>query len=400
MSYGQGVSSVKHHGSSLSLGMMLLFLGYLFHATAQAVEPAKSPIRQVYLSLPEKVRDDPQRLLAESERMVGRGTSEVAALLLNGVARLATGDVEGFAERLARVKRLRFYKFEKPPLHSITHFVNEILNHIRDRDALLVKLARHPRRAFVHFQLGSLLLPLSAEAALPEFLRAVQIDPKYYDAWLRIAETYEAQMDWDRAEYAWERIVTLKPEDFRPFLKVAHMRLRRGDFAGAESWYHEGLRKKLYAANYEAFRETVASSIELIPSLREKREIELRKIQKFVEALKDSPADRELLHEVASAWLERLEDLKMAETWAHRLRNVDDADWRAAMLLYKIHARMGQNRQALDHLVVALAEAPERVRAAYRIELRRQVEKTLLEDLLAGRARIGEIVDYFAMYYE
>ncbi len=391
---------MKHHGPLISLAALVLFLGYLFLATAEAIEPAKSPIRTLYLSLPEKVRNDPGAFLAETERLVGRGTSEVAALLLNGVGRLASGDVEGFAERLARVKRLRFYKFEKPPLFSVQHFVNEILNHMRDRDTLRRALALRPDRAFLHYQFGCLLEPLSNDDALPHFLETVRLDPKYYDAWLKIAEIYERRMDWDRAEHAWERIVVLKPEDFRPFLKVGHMRLRAGDFAGAESWYFEGLRKKLYLGNYEAFRETIESAVALIPSLREKRDVELRKVQKLTEAVRNAPTDLTLLHEIAESWLERLEDAKMAETWAQRMRNVDDGDWRAALLLYKIYERQGRNREAMEMLVVALAGGPDRIRAAYRIELQRLVERTLLDDILHGRARIGEIVDYFAMHYE
>lgn len=392
---------MRHSGSQISLVALGLFLAYLFQATAGgAIEAAKSPIRQLYLTLPDKVRDDPSRLLAETDRMIGRGTSEVATLLLDGVARLANGDVEAFAERLARVKRLRFYKFERPPLFSIQWFVNAILNHMRDRNVLAARLADHPNRAFLHYQMGCLALDLSPSTALPHFLRAVQIDAKYYDAWLKIAEAYENMMDWDRAEQAWERIVVLKPEDFRPFLKVGHMRLRAGDFASAESWYAEGLRKKLYLANYEAFRETIAGAISLVPNLRDERDIELRKIQKLTEAVRNSPNDVDLMTEIASLHYEKLNDAKLAETWCHRAINAADEDWRPYLLLYKIHKQRGDNRLAVENLTAALHECPDNIRTAYKVELQRIVEKMLLEDVTLGRAKIGEIVDYFAMYYE
>lgn len=395
-----GCDEVRHAGGTIALILLSLMLPVLWgFGVQQDAKPTESPLRELFLSLPEKHRNDPHWLFRESEARLAAGSGEIDLILLNGVARIAIGDVEGFREQLRKAARLRFYKFEKPPLHAIQPFINELLNHLRDREALLRRINQKPDRAFLHYQLGCLLLPVSSELALAPLEKAVSLDRKYYDAWRKLAITHEERMDWERAEAVWERIVLLKPEDFRPFLKVAEMRIRRGDFNGALSWYREGLTKKLYKEHYEPFRQIVEESIARLDGLRSQREVALRTMQKLREALRDMPHDTGTIHEIARIHLEGLEDIRTAEMWCNRGIRQDDTDHRFFLMLYKIYSRLGQNREAMDHLIAAIHEGPATIRAAYLNDLRGNVERLLLADALKGKTHVDELVDYFSMHY-
>jgi len=67
--------------------------------------------------------------------------------------------------------------------------------------------------------------------------------------------------------------------------------------------------------------------------------------------------------------------------------------------LYEIYHKLGDNRKAMDNLVWAIYEGPTNIRTAYINDLKNIVEKTLLLDSLEGRVKVGELVDYFSMYY-
>jgi hypothetical protein len=86
--------------------------------------------------------------------------------------------------------------------------------------------------------------------------------------------------------------------------------------------------------------------------------------------------------------------------WSQRCLNYDDTDWNAYLRLFDIYHRLGRNREAMENLISAMHEGPKKIFDGYRNELKRTVEKTLLLDLVAGKPRMNEIVDYFSMYYQ
>jgi tetratricopeptide (TPR) repeat protein len=307
--------------------------------------------------------------------------------------------VEGFSQNLKKTKRMRYYKYEKEPLYSIRDFVNSLLNHIRDKNKLVRKIKSTPRNSFLHFQLGVLYVELSQSSAIPYFKAAIKLKKQYYEAYLRLAAIYENMMDWDRAEVLWEKMVTIYPQDYRPFFKVAHMRLLRGDFSGAENWYHEGLRKKLYKDNFKIFRKIIEEKVVNIPKLRDRREVALRKVMKLKETLKSTPNDTDVIDEISKIYYEDLQDIRMVEMWSNKQLYYDDTDYRAYLRLYKIHKKLGDNRVAMNNLIWAIYEGPSKIREVYLNDLKNIVEKTLLLDSTNGKAKVSELVDYFSMYY-
>jgi tetratricopeptide (TPR) repeat protein len=391
---------MKHLGAMTALTILLFCFCVLFAFNVQATEPFESEFRKTFQSFAEKERNNPYWLSKKVRGIMADGTIEVSTVLLEGVAKLAMGDVEGFSRSLKKTKRMRFYKYEAAPLTQVQGFVNEILNTMRDRNGILSRIKMTPRSAFNHFQMGVLYRNISVGESVVFLRNALRLNPKYYDAHLKLAEAYEEMMDWERAEEVWERVVVLRPEDYRPFLKVAHMRMRRGDFQGAENWYREGLTKRLYEKHYKAFRQIVTELMDNIPQMRSQREVELKKIQTLRQSLKTTPNDTLSINEISRLFLEVIGDIRSAEMWSQRCLNYDDTDWNAYLRLFDIYHRLGRNREAMENLISAMHEGPKKIFDGYRNELKRTVEKTLLLDLVAGKPRMNEIVDYFSMYYQ
>ncbi len=65
------------------------------------------------------------------------------------------------------------------------------------------------------------------EEAIAEYLRALEIDPKFSDALHGLAQAYHARQDFDRAIEAARRIVALDPEDILAWTAISRAYQRK-----------------------------------------------------------------------------------------------------------------------------------------------------------------------------
>ncbi|MGH9698266.1 MAG: tetratricopeptide repeat protein [Candidatus Acidiferrales bacterium] len=72
------------------------------------------------------------------------------------------------------------------------------------------------------------------EEAIAEYLRALEIDPKFSDALHGLAQAYHARQDFDRAIEAARRIVALDPEDILAWTAISRAYQRKGMVPEAE----------------------------------------------------------------------------------------------------------------------------------------------------------------------
>ena len=72
------------------------------------------------------------------------------------------------------------------------------------------------------------------DEAIAEYLRALEIDPKFSDALHGLAQAYHARQDFDRAIEAARRIVALDPEDILAWTAISRAYQRKGMVPEAE----------------------------------------------------------------------------------------------------------------------------------------------------------------------
>ncbi|MGH9757835.1 MAG: tetratricopeptide repeat protein [Candidatus Acidiferrales bacterium] len=72
------------------------------------------------------------------------------------------------------------------------------------------------------------------DEAIAEYLRALEIDPKFSDALHGLAQAYHARQDFDRAIETAQRIVALDPEDILAWTAISRAYQRKGMVPEAE----------------------------------------------------------------------------------------------------------------------------------------------------------------------
>lgn len=90
------------------------------------------------------------------------------------------------------------------------------------------------------------------EKAMRELNKAVQIYPEFASAWDLLGSCHLALDDPVSALRDFEKAATADPEFLRPYLRVAEIRLQRGEFKEAASWSGQALQRnpELAAASY------------------------------------------------------------------------------------------------------------------------------------------------------
>jgi tetratricopeptide (TPR) repeat protein len=72
------------------------------------------------------------------------------------------------------------------------------------------------------------------EAAIAEYNRALELDPKFSDALHGLAQAYHAQQDFDRTIEAARRILVLNPDDILAWTTISRAFQRKGMVPEAE----------------------------------------------------------------------------------------------------------------------------------------------------------------------
>lgn len=146
--------------------------------------------------------------------------------------------------------------------------------------------------AAIHYNLGNAYAKGGErEKALAAFVRAVEIDPQYWQAWLNLGGVKGSLGDLAGAGEIFARLTREAPEQAAPWLNLAHVQIMQSDIKGAFTAYEGAL---------EAYPKLLPAYVEMIRLYGQMGDL-ARAAQVLDRAIEHLPAERERLRRLYEA---------------------------------------------------------------------------------------------------
>lgn len=359
-----------------------------------------SRLYKKYMQVPEADRDTIIGVVRAMNAEIKGGTAEVESYVVLGIAKLADGDVENFVRCIQKANKKRYYKFQPHPLSKYQPFVNKFVNVLRTKREIGNRFEAYPNSSMLHYQYALLVKEYDKKLAIEHIKKAVTLNRDFLDAWFRLAELYEECMDYNRAIECWRVIMDLRQYDFRPYYKICHLASKHGNFTIAEEIYELGQRKRESLHEHKEFQQVIEDLVAEFPRMREERKVAAEKLMKLKELIQADPLNIDALLEVTETYLETICDIRQAEQACVKAVHIDQLSYKPHLKYSKILDIMGETSRAYDELLFVAVEGGDKIRDAYLSELVDLCERKLVSDMLNGRLRVGDMINYFSIYYQ
>lgn len=359
-----------------------------------------SELFQKFMTLPEDARDSAFSVKEKLNKEVRAGKAGVETYVVIAIAELASGDVELFMRNIKKANKLRFYKFQPHPLGKYQPFINNFVNLLRTVREIKNRFEIYPNSSALHYQLAVLAHEYDKKYAIKCLKKAVSLYSDFLDAHLKLAEIYEECMDYNRAIEEWTIVMDLRPYDYRPYYKICQLGSRFGNYTIAKGIYELGQRKKMNLHEHKEFQEVIKDLVADFPRQAGERRLAVEKVSKLGEVVQADPMNADALLEIANTYFTELSDIKQAEQACVRAIHIDQLNYKPHLLYSKILDVLGDTDKAFAELLFSVTEGGAAVKDGYITELTDIFEKKLMSDLIQGRLRVADMVNYFSVHYQ
>ncbi|MCJ7644684.1 MAG: protein kinase [Candidatus Aminicenantes bacterium] len=193
-------------------------------------------------------RDDVKNLYAsDAKKFLGKAVALdpafAVAYLYLAEAEFQLLDFKARDEALKKAKKYADKATEKERLYIEAQYAVTIENNPEKKTRLLLELTgKYPQEKHARFELGNHYYAYGRYSeALPEFEKAVALDPNFGPALNMLGYAHAENGDYEKAEAAYERYISANPGDANPIDSLAELYLRMGRLDKAESKYREAL---------------------------------------------------------------------------------------------------------------------------------------------------------------
>jgi serine/threonine protein kinase/tetratricopeptide (TPR) repeat protein len=193
-------------------------------------------------------RDDAENLIGSDakkflEKAIALDPKFAVAYLYLSTAEFLLIDFKAQDEALKKAKEYAGGASEKERLYIEAAYARTIEKDSEKQCRLLLELTKkYPQEKHAHYRLGSFYYSSNRYSeAVPEFEKAIALDPDYGPAFNMLGYTYAGAGDYEKAEAAFERYIAANPGDANPIDSLAELYLCRGNLDKAASKYREAL---------------------------------------------------------------------------------------------------------------------------------------------------------------
>lgn len=149
------------------------------------------------------------------------------------------GDYKSFLSHFFKAIRSR-YDIEKPLIQRFIRYKLGIINKLKADNKLLREQLHHQteglkKYAKEYFLMGNACITEAKDkkAAIANYKKAIDLNPEYADAWVRLGVTYYDMKAYDDAEQALNNAVRLRPYEFKTVYNRGRLRLALHQDEGA-----------------------------------------------------------------------------------------------------------------------------------------------------------------------
>jgi len=193
-------------------------------------------------------RDDAENLMASDakkflEKAVALDPTFAVAYLYLADAEMQLRDFRAREEALKKAKEFAARATEKERLLIEAQYAATIEKGSGKKRRLLLELTeKYPQEKHAHFELGADYFSDGRNSdAIPEFEKAIALDPNFGPALNMLGYSHAATGDFDKAEAAFKRYIAANPGDPNPIDSLAELYVHTGNLDEAEARYREAL---------------------------------------------------------------------------------------------------------------------------------------------------------------
>jgi len=193
-------------------------------------------------------RDDVDNMLASDakkflEKAIALDPTFAIAYLYLSEAEYQLVDWKSRDDALKKAKEYSGKATEKERLYIEAQYASTIEKNPEKKSRFLIELTeRYPQEKHAHYELGHHYFGHERYAeAVPEFEKAVALDPNFGPALNMLGYTHARSGDFEKAEAAFVRYIAANPGDPNPVDSLAELYLSMGQLDKAESKYREAL---------------------------------------------------------------------------------------------------------------------------------------------------------------